>query len=446
MNRFGLASLSSLCIVGVLLPARVARATKSAELYTSTAYPYGRFEARMRFAAGDGVVSAFFLWKDGSEQAGTFWNELDYEKIGANCQLQTNALYGNPSANHTQKPTTSADLCGGFHVYGYEWTADYIAWTLDGAEIRRETGDTAAAYAQNATALQIHFNVWPGDSSFGGNFSPNILPVFQYIDWVQYSSYKDGAFTLAWREDFDGTTAPSGWLTGNWGSPKNLSTHDPLNVNFVSGSAVLSLTADDATGPAGAMPGTTVGMGGMGGTTAAGGTTGAAGRTASTGGTSGTAGMTASAGGAAGTSGGTNTGGSGGTVAAAGMSASGAAGGTGGTTALGGTSGTAATTGGTTGSGAASSTGGSGALGGGASGTATSGGTAGMQGGTPSGTGGTDANAVAPAAPSKKSDDANGCGCHVPGSTNASERDAGVGAVLLLALAGAFRRRPRSRA
>src|SRR5262249_42520123 len=84
MNRF---ALTSLCLLGSFLPPRVAHATKSAELYTGTSYPYGRFEARMRVAAGDGVVSAFFLWKDKSEQTGVFWNELDYEKIGASCEL-----------------------------------------------------------------------------------------------------------------------------------------------------------------------------------------------------------------------------------------------------------------------------------------------------------------------------------------------------------------------
>ncbi len=294
--------LASLCLLGALLLPRVASATKSAELYTSTAYGYGRFEARMRVTAGDGVVSAFFLWKDGSEQPGTFWNELDYEKIGATCQLQTNALYGNPSANHTQKPTVSGDLCSGFHVYGYEWTADYIAWFLDGAEVRRETGATAAAYSENASAgMQIHFNIWPGDASFGGNFNPSILPVHQYIDWVQFSSYAGGTFTPAWREDFDGSTAPSGWLTGDWSSPKNLSTHDPRNVNFLSGSAVLSLTADDATGPAGAMPGTSSGTGGMGGMAGMGGVAGMGG-TAGTGGASGDGGTAGAAGAAAGSS------------------------------------------------------------------------------------------------------------------------------------------------
>ena len=452
MDRFG---LTSLCLLGAFLFPRVAFATKSAELYTSAAYGYGRFETRMRVTAGDGVVSAFFLWKDGSEQAGTFWNELDYEKIGASCQLQTNALYGNPSASHSTKPSVSADLCGGYHVYSYEWTADYIAWSLDGTELRRETGATATAYAQNASAgMQLHFNIWPGDSTFGGNFNPSILPVHQYIDWVQFSSYANGAFTLAWREDFSAATAPSGWLTGDWGSPKNLSTHDARNVNFLNGFAVLSMTADDATGPAGAMTEGSGGAAGMSGTAGSGGMVGAGGKAGSgsggtPGGGAGGAGAGTSPGGATGSAGIANSAGTSGTSGTSGTG--GAAGGAGGATVVGGSSGSAATTAGAGGAGAASASGGaggagavgssagSGAVGGGASGSGNSGGTAGV-------TGGAGATAGQPSGGGTKADDASGCGCRVPGSGHSSQRDLGIGSALLLTLAGALRRRRASRA
>jgi hypothetical protein len=72
--------------------------------------------------------------------------------------------------------------------------------------------------------------------------------VNEYFDWVQYSSYANGAFRPRWRGDFDATTLPAGWAVGNWASPYNLSTHNPANVNCVNGVAVLSMTADDATG------------------------------------------------------------------------------------------------------------------------------------------------------------------------------------------------------
>jgi endo-1,3-1,4-beta-glycanase ExoK len=257
--------LSGLGLLGVVLFPQAASAVRSAELYTSQSYAYGRFEARIRFAAGDGIISSLFLWKDKSEQAGMFWNELDFEKLGPDCGLETNPIYGNPAGNHNQKHPLGLDLCGGYHTYAYEWTPEAIVWRLDGTEIRRETGEAAQAFAQNASGgMQIHFNVWPGDESFGGNFNPAILPVHQYVDWVQYSAYAGGQFTLSWREDFNGTTLPSGWLTGSWASPKNKSTHAPQNVNFINGYAVLSLTADNALGPAGAMPGGAGGNGGGG--------------------------------------------------------------------------------------------------------------------------------------------------------------------------------------
>ncbi len=258
MTRIGLPALCFLATAGF---PRLAFAVASGEFYTTASPGYGRFEARVRFAAGDGVVSSFFLWKDGSEIEGTFWNELDFEKVGADCHVETNAIFGNPPSNHSQSHPLD-NPCETYHTYAYEWTPDAIVWLVDGVEIRRETGPTAAAFAENASGMQLRFNVWPGDASFGGNFSPDILPVHQYVDWVQYSSYDGGSFTVEWREDFDSPTLPSGWATGNWPSPKNRSTHNPANVNIVDGHLVISLTADDALGPAGAMPGNDSGAGG----------------------------------------------------------------------------------------------------------------------------------------------------------------------------------------
>jgi len=62
-------------VVTLFVPS-AASAVQSAELYRPQAYFYGRFEARIRFAPGEGVVSSFFLWKDGSSST-TSWNELD---------------------------------------------------------------------------------------------------------------------------------------------------------------------------------------------------------------------------------------------------------------------------------------------------------------------------------------------------------------------------------
>ena len=254
-RRHSLFASSVACALAAFSWAESARAVASAELYTGESYLYGRVEARIRFAPGSGVVGSFFLWKDGSEVAGTFWNELDFEKIDATCELETNAFYGNPAKVNARAVSLSQDFCGEYHTYTYEWTPEYIAWFIDGMEVRRETGDVATAYSENATAgMQIRFNIWPGDASFGGVFDPSILPVYQYIDWVEYSSYENESFEVQWRDDFDDGSIPSRWLSGIWGSPKNLSTHSPQNIGVVDGYLVLALTADDAIGVEGAAP------------------------------------------------------------------------------------------------------------------------------------------------------------------------------------------------
>jgi hypothetical protein len=259
-------NLVSIVLLGATLAPSQVMATASAELYRTQAYFYGRFEARVQYAPGEGVVSSFFLWKDGSSST-TLWNELDYEKLNSDCRMQTNAWTGMGGVQHTQINAMPGNICTGYHTYSFEWTPNYIAWFVDGKEIRRETGAIAADYTANASAgMKIHFNVWPGDSTFGGAFNPSILPVHEYISWVQYSSYTNGSFQLQWREEFDGSGVPSGWAEGDWGSPMNNSTHNPANVNYVNGIAVLSLTADGATGYKGTPPADTAGSGGTAGT------------------------------------------------------------------------------------------------------------------------------------------------------------------------------------
>ena len=336
MTRHTLAT--GLFLASATLPT-TAMAVQSAELYYSTAYFYGRFEARIQYAPGDGVVSSFFLYKETTSSSS--WNELDYEKLNTDCRMQTNAWTG-ASVQHTQINAMPGAICTGYHTYALEWTPTYISWAVDGCEIRRETGAIPADYVANASGgMRIHFNTWEGDASFGGTLNSSILPVHEYISWVQYSSYVNGAFQLQWREEFDRSGVPSGWGLGNWASPMGLSTHNSANVSFINGIAILSMTSDGATGYSGTPP-TDPG---------------------------GPASCVAGTGGAAGTGGSPSTGGSkstGGTTATGGSKSTGGAAATGGMTASGGSKSTggAAATGGTTASGGSKSTGGVTATGG----------------------------------------------------------------------------------
>jgi endo-1,3-1,4-beta-glycanase ExoK len=437
------------CTLCILAWSARSHAYASAEILTNQSYQYGRFEASVEFPSGSGVVGSFFLWKDGSEVEGTFWNELDIEVIGAGCELHTNAYYGDPAVIHSRTEATTG-LCGAFHTYAYEWTPDYIAWFVDGAEIRRETGEAAAAFRDNtADGMQFRFNIWPGDASFGGTFDPNLLPVYQHIDWVQYSSYDGGNFVVQWREDFTANAIPSDWDLGTWESPKGLSTHSIENAGVVDGVLVLALTADDAQG----IPGVDPGTGGQGGTGGTGGSepTGGVIETGGTGGGSpATGGIPTSTGGVPSTGGIPNTGGSptstGGILGTGGVDTETGGGGgtptggtpTGGIPGQGGTStgGDSTTTGGL-GTGG-SVTGGSGAATGGFVASSTGGGgISNATGGTGTALGGTDDPGVA-------SPDADtGCTCHTTGDRSNTGVPLILGAFGLLAVGVARRRRRR---
>ncbi len=361
-------NLTLAALLFVALAPKAAGAVQSAELYGSQAYFYGRFEARIRFAPGEGVVSSFFLWKDGSSST-TPWNELDFEKINSTCHLQTN-IWSGMGTQSSQLNTPTFNICSDYHTYAFEWTPDYIAWSIDGTQVRKVTGSLVTFYTQNASAgMSMHFNTWAGNSTFGGTLDPSILPVHEYISWAQYSSYSNNAFQLQWRQEFDGSSMPANWAAGDWASPYNLSTHNKANVTFGGGIAVLSMTADGATGFTGTPPVDSMavvtgtgGTPGTGGTTATGGATGTGGKTATggtvgaggtmpTGGTTGNGGSTATggtpgAGGSSSTGGNTATGGTtgntgaGGVVGTGGTSATGGVPGTGGDSATGGTPGT----------------------------------------------------------------------------------------------------------
>ena len=244
--------------LSVLTAAPAAHAVTSAELYSADSYRYGRYEARVQFPPADGVVGSFFLWKNGSETAGAYWNELDFEKLRGDCALQANSIYGRPQSGHETAIAGLTGLCTGYHSYVFEWTPDHIAWLVDGVEVRRDTGAAAQAYAANAMeGMQLRLNIWPGTPAFGGTFSQASLPQHQFVSWVAYSRYVSDAggdsFALSWRESFE-AGRPFGWATGTWASPLQQSTHALANVTIVDGVAVLSLTADDATGFTGTPP------------------------------------------------------------------------------------------------------------------------------------------------------------------------------------------------
>ncbi|HSX85215.1 MAG TPA: family 16 glycosylhydrolase [Cellvibrio sp.] len=235
-----------------------AKVYKGAEVYSNDAYVYGRYEIRMRVANASGVLSTFFTYKNGSEVGNTFWEEIDIEVFGKNnaTQWQSNIILGSsrPTLQAEQTHTANASLADAYHTYVVEWTPDYVAWFLDGVEVRRITGTSTVTSLTNAQSLR--FNLWSSESvPWVGAWDESVLPVYQFINYIDYKTYNTTTktFEAGWRDDFDNFDT-NRWGKANWSFDTNRVDFAPENALVKDGILVLALTKENATGFSGTPP------------------------------------------------------------------------------------------------------------------------------------------------------------------------------------------------
>ncbi|UUA71685.1 family 16 glycosylhydrolase [Cellvibrio sp. QJXJ] len=235
-----------------------AKAYKGAEIYSNDSVLYGRFEMRMQVAKGSGILSTFFTYKNGSEVGNTFWEEIDIEVFGKNnaTEWQSNIILGSsrPTLHVEQVHSLTQSLGDAYHTYVLEWTPDYVAWFLDGVEVRRITGTSTVTSLTNAQSLR--FNLWSSESAeWVGPWDPSILPVYQFINYIDYQAYNATTKTFegGWRDDFNSFDS-SRWGKANWSFDTNRVDFAPENVVVKDGILVLAMTTDAALGFSGTPP------------------------------------------------------------------------------------------------------------------------------------------------------------------------------------------------
>jgi len=257
LNRYTYLFLAVASLLGFAGSAS-AKAYKGAEIFSTEAYLYGRYEMRMQAAKGSAVLSTFFTYKDGSEVGNTFWEEIDIEIFGKNnaTEWQSNIILGSSRpALHTEQTHAAAGSLGdGYHTYVLEWTPDYVAWYLDGVEVRRITGTSTVTSLTNPQSLR--FNLWSSESvEWVGAWDDKILPVYQFINYIDYKAYNSvtNTFEGGWRDDFDAFDS-SRWGKANWSFEGNRVDFAPENVVVKDGILVLAMTMPNATGFTGTPP------------------------------------------------------------------------------------------------------------------------------------------------------------------------------------------------
>jgi hypothetical protein len=232
---------------------------KGAEIYSNQSWKYGKMEMRMRMAKGDGILSTFFTYKNGSEVSGTFWEEIDIEVFGKNNAqtFQSNIITNNPRKYSEEVHSPGYSMGDDYHTFKLEWTPDYVAWYIDDVVMRKSTG---AQVKELTNSQSFRFNLWAANiTSWVGTFNGNSLPVYQYVNWIRYSKYTPGTgengtdFTSDWTDDFN-TFNTTRWSKANWTFNENLVDFDPNNVVVKDGYLVLALTKAGQTGFTGSVP------------------------------------------------------------------------------------------------------------------------------------------------------------------------------------------------
>ena len=230
---------------------------KSGEIFSAQTYLYGKAEFRMLVATGSGVISNFYTFKHGSEQASTFWEEVDIEVFGKNGanSWQSNIItgQGNTNLTHSEGVHQENGLGQEYHTYTVQWKPNSITWMVDGVIVRTTTGGQANLI-DDPTSLR--FNLWNPDApGWVGPFDESILPVHMYVNWIKFYPWDGSSFssTATFEDNFDFFNT-SKWHKANWTFNLNQADFIPQNVTAKDGFLVISLTKDGETGYQGTPP------------------------------------------------------------------------------------------------------------------------------------------------------------------------------------------------
>lgn len=151
-------------------------------------YFYGYYEARIKAAKGDGLVTSFFTY------CGVYGtpthHEIDIEFLGKDSRAVQLNYYVEGRGNHEQMIDLPFDASADFHNYGFAWTDSSLAWYVDGRQVRIVKEDRATVEREIPfKAGKIMMNFWPGTAEVDGwlNHFNYTRPLQAQYDWIKYS-------------------------------------------------------------------------------------------------------------------------------------------------------------------------------------------------------------------------------------------------------------------
>ena len=124
-------------------------------------FQYGKVEVRMKTNFIPGNFPAAWLFKTHS-QASNLYGEIDIVEVFSNQKKASHTIHSQYTQTHKPhglKNTFSKDVdVRKWHVYGIEWTPDYVLWTVD--------GETTGIYKKPEDKKLLDEGAWTFDYPF----------------------------------------------------------------------------------------------------------------------------------------------------------------------------------------------------------------------------------------------------------------------------------------
>jgi beta-glucanase (GH16 family) len=189
--------------------------------YTGFQFTYGYVEGKVKTPKGAGFWPSMWMLPDQDKYGG--WpgsGEYDiFEIAGNNPQnVYMTEHDGQNAGPGDSAMTTIADSSADYHVYGFEWAPDHLAWYIDGIQARPMICTTAYAQAnpgkcntyRNAAAIKNYPFYVIANFSVGGDWPPlaggpnasTIFPASMDIDYIRI-----------WQKGPETTAAPTAIVT-----------------------------------------------------------------------------------------------------------------------------------------------------------------------------------------------------------------------------------------
>lgn len=159
----------------------VAQSGDSPQLTSKWYIMFGHVEYTMKPAPGVGIVSSAVMQSDDLDEIDWEWLGGDTSQVQSNYFGKGQTTTYNRGAFHSD-PNNQAD----FKTYAIDWTADQIAWQIDGTTVRTLTPETAEAGQYPQTPMMIKVGAWSGGDSSNPQgtigMSPSTPGLCQAID------------------------------------------------------------------------------------------------------------------------------------------------------------------------------------------------------------------------------------------------------------------------